>query len=521
MNAIIMAAGMSSRFAPLSYEKPKGLLTVKGEVLIERQIKQLQEAGITDITIVVGYMKEQFFYLEDKFSVRLVVNEDYYRYNNTSTLIRVIDIIDETFICSSDNYFTENVFIERPQTAYYAAEYVDGKTDEYCLKVDENDFITNVSIGGENSWYMIGHVYFSHNFSKQFREILVREYATRQCRDNLWEDLYMRHLDVLKMKIKRYPQGVIHEFDSLDELRAFDPMYINNTDSSILKNICSVLHCEQSDVRDIHAIKQGLTNTSFYFYCAQDGKQYVYRHPGIGTSDYINRKSEFFSMQYAKNLGLDDTFICMDETTGWKISHYLDGCHSLDYHNYAEVEKALTMMRSLHEANIHSRYDFDIWNKSQEFVDKIRHRGRADFNDFENLYDNVKHLYQLTKSDGVAKRLCHCDCYDPNFLIDKQGKMYLIDWEYSGNDDPMSDMGTFICCSDYTEQEADKIIERYLKRQPTSIEYRHFCAYVSIAAYYWFVWAVYQNSIGNNVGDYLYLWYRMAKNYFNKAIKLY
>ena len=64
-NAIIMAAGMSSRFAPISYERPKGVLTVRGEVLIERQIRQLKEAGINDITVVVGYCKEQFFYLED------------------------------------------------------------------------------------------------------------------------------------------------------------------------------------------------------------------------------------------------------------------------------------------------------------------------------------------------------------------------------------------------------------------------------------------------------------------------
>ena len=522
MNAIIMAAGMSSRFAPLSYEKPKGLLVVKGEVLIEQQIRQLKEAGITDITIVVGYMKEQFFYLEDKFDVQIVINEDYYRYNNTSTLIRVIDKIDETFICSSDNYFSENVFLEQPSSAYYAAEYAEGKTDEYCLTTDSEDIITDVHVGGENAWYMIGHVYFDHQFSTHFCEILKREYEkSAECRESLWEDLYAKHLDVLKMRIKRYPQGIIHEFDSLDELRAFDSLYINNTDSSILRNICNVLHCEQSNVQDIHAIKQGLTNTSFYFYCSKDGKQYVYRHPGVGTSDYIDRKSEFFSMQYAKNLGLDDTFIQMDEKSGWKMSHYLDGCHSLDYHNDTEVNEALRMMRKLHDANIHSKYDFDLWVKTEEFITKIKHRGRTDFTDFEELYKHISHLYQLTKTDGVAKRLCHCDCYDPNFLIDKNGKMYLIDWEYSGNDDPGSDLGTFICCSDYTEQEADCIFERYLQRKPNNIEIRHFYAYVSLAAYYWFVWAIYQTSVGNNVGEYLYLWYKMAKNYYKKAIKLY
>jgi len=62
-NAIIMAAGMSTRFVPLSIEKPKGLLKVRDEVLIERQIKQLKSAGISDIVIVLGYMKESFFIL--------------------------------------------------------------------------------------------------------------------------------------------------------------------------------------------------------------------------------------------------------------------------------------------------------------------------------------------------------------------------------------------------------------------------------------------------------------------------
>ena len=58
-NAVILAAGMSTRFAPISYEKPKGILTVRGEVLIERQIRQLQEAGITDITVANDYREDR------------------------------------------------------------------------------------------------------------------------------------------------------------------------------------------------------------------------------------------------------------------------------------------------------------------------------------------------------------------------------------------------------------------------------------------------------------------------------
>ena len=159
--AIIMAAGTASRFVPLSAERPKGLLEVKGEILIERQIRQLQEAGISDITIVVGYKSEMFEYLKEKYGVQIVLNEDYYRFNNTSSVIRVLDKLGNTYICSSDNYFPKNVFKEEPTQSYYSALYAEGKTGEYCLTIDAEDNITEVAVGGHDAWYMIGHVYFS------------------------------------------------------------------------------------------------------------------------------------------------------------------------------------------------------------------------------------------------------------------------------------------------------------------------------------------------------------------------
>lgn len=109
-NAIIMAAGLSSTFVPLLYERPKGVLRVQGEVLIERQIRQLKEAGIIDITVVVGYMKEALFYLEDAFGVKIRVNEQYASRNNNFTLMLVREQLGNTYVCSSNDYFTENVF---------------------------------------------------------------------------------------------------------------------------------------------------------------------------------------------------------------------------------------------------------------------------------------------------------------------------------------------------------------------------------------------------------------------------
>ncbi len=274
-NAIIMAAGTSSRFVPLSSEKPKGLLEVKGEILIERQIRQLIEAGINDITIVVGYKAEQFHYLKNKFNLELVINEDYYRYNNTSSIIRVLDKLSDTYICSSDNYFPSNVFLEDIDKSYYSCLYADGETGEYCLSLDELGNIVNVSVGGCQSWYMVGHVYFSKDFSTSFKKILRDEYSKEETKQKYWEDIYIKHLSCLpQMKAHRYNKGEILEFDSLDELRSFDTSYINDTRSNVLKHIASRLCCKEANLHGFRNRQHSENELIFSF--MKDNEEYLY-----------------------------------------------------------------------------------------------------------------------------------------------------------------------------------------------------------------------------------------------------
>lgn len=274
MNAIIMAAGTASRFVPLSEETPKGLLEVREEILIERQIKQLQEAGVSDITIVLGYKAEMFQYLSSKFGVRLVYNEYYNVYNNTSSMIRVVDRLDDTFICCSDHYFKDNVFLDKAEDSYYAALFAAGKTNEYCLTLDERDWIKDVQIGGQDAWYMAGHVFFNHRFSTRFKEIFVKEYEKEETRQGYWEDVYMRHIQDLPMKARKYGNGIINEFDSIDELRCFDESYINDTRSSILKRVCEMLSCQEAELNTFKRIKH--TDDYLLFSFKKDNDSYIY-----------------------------------------------------------------------------------------------------------------------------------------------------------------------------------------------------------------------------------------------------
>ena len=522
MNAIIMAAGTSSRFAPLSYERPKGLLKVKGEILIERQIRQLQEAGVTSITVVVGYMAELFEYLKDKFGVRIVVNEDYNRYNNTSSIIRVIDELEDTFLCSSDNYFPNNVFCEIPKGCYYSALYAEGQTGEYCLTVDKDDNITGVTVGGSNAWYMVGHVFFNKQFSEKFREIMKKEYDRGETRLGYWEDVYARYIKELPpMKIHRYQPHDIEEFDSLEELRLFDEEYINNTGCKIFQNICSILKCEEKDICEIVVLKKGMTNASFAFTCKKDGCKYVYRHPGAGTEEFISRDSEYFSMQVAKELHLDKTFIYMHPTEGWKISYYVENAKILDYHNEKEMAQAMSLMSDLHKANVQSKFAYRLWDQAMDFLHKIQRLHKDDTSDFYKLHDKIEKLYKYAQKDEWPECLNHCDTLAANFLIGEDGNMTLIDWEYSGQGDTAQDLGSFIACSDLSYKEALSAINKYVGHEPTNEELRHYLAYTAIASYCWYLWAIYQEANAVDTGDFLKLWHDYSYLYYNKAITLY
>lgn len=276
-NAIIMAAGTASRFAPLSYERPKALIEVKGEVLIERQIRQLREAGIDEIIVVVGYMKESFLYLQDKLGVKIVENNDFLTKNNNASIYAAKNYIRNTYICSSDNYFSENPFEAEVEGAYYAAVFANGETKEWCMTEDENGYINSVNIGGRDKWYMLGHVFWDEKFSKRFLDILENIYDEPETASLLWESIFIAHLDELKMKLRKYPDDVIFEFDTLDELRIFDESYVSDTRSAILKSVAKELGCSEREIVNVKAYKTD-DNAAAGMCFTVNGKNYKYEY---------------------------------------------------------------------------------------------------------------------------------------------------------------------------------------------------------------------------------------------------
>lgn len=255
-NAIIMAAGYSARCMPLSNVLPKGLFVVKGEVLIEREIRQLKEAGIEDIIVVIGFMKEKFEYLSEKYGVKLIYNKGFDKYNNMSSLYVAKDYIDKSYILCCDNYYEENVFSKYVYTSYYSCVYSEKYCDEFCVTdIDQNGTIKGIHRGGERLWYTIGDAFFNHDFSSKFVSLMEKEWSLEETRKLLMDDFHIRHIDVLPLLKKERKAGSIMEFDTLEEIYDYDPNFKAFVKKNLDQyNVVNQIFSKYSDVKSYHSV---------------------------------------------------------------------------------------------------------------------------------------------------------------------------------------------------------------------------------------------------------------------------
>lgn len=510
-NAVILAAGMATRLSPLSFERPKAMFEVRGEVLVERQVRQLREAGVDEVVVVVGHMKEAFFYLEEELGVTLVDNPSYAVRNNNGSLWAARGYLGNSYVVSSDEYFTENPFRAYRYESTFSVCRSAGRTDEQVVTLDSRGRILSVEQGGADALYLLGPAYLDRAFVERYLAILGDEYDRPETAPKLWEQVFADHAAELPMAVEELPAGTVFEFDYLTDLTAFDRDFFANVDSAILESICSTLGCAREEICDVEPVAAGLTNLSTLF--SVRGTRYIYRHPGAGTGEIVNRSAEAFALGVARDLGLDDTFVFEDPEQGWKISRYIEGCRDFDYADRSDVARALALVRRLHESGAKSPWSFDFFSEGSKIAGLLRGRDYPLPRDFDALAARAERLAGFMAQGAGEPVLCHNDFYGPNLLV-RDDAMRLIDWEYAAMGDPVCDLGNFVAQgSGYSVDEALAVLPPYYGRPATAGEEARFLAAVAVVGWYWYVWAMYKEACGNPTGEWLYIWYKAAKTF--------
>ncbi|MDR1764104.1 MAG: NTP transferase domain-containing protein [Dysgonamonadaceae bacterium] len=275
-NAVILAAGFSSRFVPLCFDLPKGLLPVYGETLIERQIRQLHEVGINDIIVVTGAYAEQFDFLKKKYGITLVFNPDYATKNNFASIYAARDYLGNTMISSSDLFFTKNIFQGTAEHSYYASVFSNGETNQRSLTLDENDKIIGVKYGGKDTWITFGgQAFFTADFSLKLIQAIKPFYDNPEYSNKYWVDFQDADLKGLPMHIKRCDTADIVEFNTLESLWKFDKDFNASEISPTMRRICEELNVEnERELSGFEPVRSGNSAVGCSFNLA--GRHYKY-----------------------------------------------------------------------------------------------------------------------------------------------------------------------------------------------------------------------------------------------------
>lgn len=543
--AVIIAAGFGSRFVPLTFETPKGLLEVYGERMIERQIRQLHEAGITDITIVVGYLKEKFEYLIDKYNVTLLYNKEYSSKNTLATIYHARKLFRgrNMYLLASDNWMRENMYHAYECGSWYSSVYQNGDTSEWCLSFNKKGRITHVDIGGRDSWVMYGPAFFRKEWSDYFFPVLESYYSIPGTEQFYWEHVCMELIngtarkrlqdagisrilgislkqaetdtEPLSFYINRQSPDQVYEFENLEELRRFDPKYQNHSDNEAMELVASVFRVPEAQIHNIKCLKAGMTNKSFLFSVA--GKRYICRIPGPGTELLINRHQEAAVYQAVKSLDITEHVIYFNEENGYKISQYYEGARNSDAADWSDVARCMKLLKRVHQARLQVDHRFDIRERIGFYENLCRTHGGIPFEDYSLIKNRMTELMDRLDAMARPETLSHIDSVADNFLFLADGGLRLIDWEYAGMCDPLIDIAMCAIYSYYNEEQTDRLIELYLERKPDDEERITVYSYVALGGFLWTLWAVYKSHVGEEFGEYTLIMYRYAKRYYRRV----
>ena len=533
--AVIIAAGFGSRFVPLTFETPKGLLEVFGERMIERQIRQLHEVGITDITIVVGYLKEKFEYLIDKYQVKLLYNPEYSKKNTLTTIYQARELLrgKNMYVLSSDNWMRHNMYHAYEGGAWYSSSYMEGETSEWCLDYNKKGRILNVFVGGKDQWVMYGPAFFSKSFSSKFLPVLEEYYHLPGTEQFYWENVYMEMLsgeaakrlpnlpeakEEIEMYINRRQADEVYEFENLEELRRFDVKYQRHSDNEAMELVSKVFQVSESEITEIRCLKAGMTNKSFLFKIKD--RHYICRIPGPGTELLINRQQEKEVYDATHDLGITEKIVYFSGETGYKIAEFYEGAHNADAENEDEIIRCLKLVRKFHQSGLKVSHSFDFKERIEFYEKLCKASGDILFDDYNLVRSCMKELLDRLDGLGHEKVLSHLDTVVDNFLILPDGDIRLIDWEYAGMCDPLVDIAMCAIYSYYNEEQTDRLIEIYFEREPSMEERFTVYAYMALGGFLWSLWAIYKASLGEEFGEYTIIMYRYAKNYYKKCSKI-
>ena len=265
----------------------------------------------------------------------------------------------------------------------------------------------------------------------------------------------------------------------------------------IIKEKISSLLSEEEEVLSVEQLG-GMTNQNYLV--KTTNKQYIVKFFGKGTEKLINRQDEKYNLELLKDLDLDVKNYLFDIEAGIKVNEYIESAITLDSTSIkTKFDKIAPILQTIHASGKELRGEFAPFEEIKKYESLIEEK--IPYANYEAVREEVFSLEKRLADLGVDRKSCHIDLVPENFIESPQGRLYLIDWEYSSMNDPMWDLAALFLESEFTRQEEEAFLSHYESEQ-TPVSREKIVIYKILQDAIWSLWTVYKEEQGADFGDY-------------------
>lgn len=494
------------------------------QCLIDRTLRILKEIGVGQILLVVGFRKDLFkSYAKD--NVKLVVAENYNFSASMASFAAAKDLIDEDFLLIEGDTFFEKKVLERlvsiNEGNCLVATEESGSGDE-CYIESQSGFITKISKD-------------KHRICKYEGELLgISRISldTYQRMLNLWNkssNSYLNYEHVLMdvttplerpfIFFKNLIWGDVdcpEDFKKLKEITC--RILRRKEDPFDEENLCHYLAdiFPEKDVTKAEIIQiGGMSNKNFKVNF--EGKSYVLRVPGNGSEGMVERANEEFNAIAGCRMGVNPKIRYFNVHTGIKLADYVENAETLNsatIKRHDNLKKIAKLYHKIHDARIRLRNEFNLFHEIEKYDLLLAKCHGKMYEGWDEFKPQIMDLEEKLNTIGVEMCPCHNDAVPENFIKAEDGTIYLIDWEYSGMNDPMADFAALFLESDFTEEEQEYFLEQYYGEDIPENIIDHIRCYQILWDTLWAQWTVIKEACGDDFGSYgIDRYHRAKKNY--------
>lgn len=268
-----------------------------------------------------------------------------------------------------------------------------------------------------------------------------------------------------------------------------------------LNGIKMFWHLDESDVKI--ARLGGLTNLVFRVDHA--GEQYVLRLPGKGTEEYINRANEAQAAREAARAGVSPDVIHFDDKTGVMVTRLIDNAVTMSPENFNTMSgapaRAGEAFRKLHTSGAKFNFRFELFAMIDDYLKVLSGKDVTLPEGYHDVLRQAETVRAALNAHRLPNVACHCDPLCENFL-DVGSRMWIVDWEYSGMNDPMWDLGDLAVEGQFDVSQEEEMITAYFGGAPNPAERGRIVIYKAMCDLLWTLWGLIQHANRNPADDF-------------------